>query len=249
MAVGYDNIDVEAATERDIWISNTPDVLTESTADLTMALILAACRRIVEADAYMREGKYEQWDPRLLRGVELGGKTLGIFGFGSIGQAVARRASAFGMNILFYNRSDRSEAGRRLNATQVRKAELLDRSDIISLHTAYHPELNGAFGEPEFAAMKNSAWFFNTARGPLMNEQALLNALKTGQIAGAGLDVYEHEPDFEAGLAELKNVVMLPHIGSATHETRDAMATLAAKNIIAVLDGGKPITPVNKVKG
>lgn len=247
MAVGYDNVDINAATAHKVWVTNTPGVLTDSTADLTLALILAICRRVVEADAFMRAGNYKAWDPRLLRGMELNNKTLGIFGFGRIGQAVAARARAFGMNIVYCNRSEKKEAAASLQARRVSKEQLLMEADVLSIHTPYAAELHHAFGEAEFAAMKKEAFFINTARGAIMDEGALLNALKTGEIAGAGLDVFEKEPLFVDGLAEQENVIMLPHIGSATFETRDAMATLAAENIVAVLNGKSPVTPVNRI--
>lgn len=245
MAVGHDNVDLEAARRRGVIVTNTPGVLTDSTADLAMALILAVTRRLVESDAFMRAGNYQQWDPRLLRGMELGGKKLGVFGFGRIGQAVARRARAFGMQILYTNRSKREDAAEDLAAERVSKEDLVRRADVISVHSAYAEALHHSFGEQEFSSMKKSAYFINTARGPLMDEAALLAALQKDEIAGAGLDVYEREPAFEAGLAELSNVVMLPHIGSATMETRDAMATLAAENIVSVLAGNSALTPVN----
>jgi glyoxylate reductase len=245
-AVGYENIDVEAAARRGIWVTNTPEVLTEATADLAMALILAVARRIVEADAFMRAGKYTSWQPKLLRGRSLSGKTLGVFGFGRIGQAVARRAGAFGMNIVYTDPTPRPDAERDLAAKRVQFDELLAVSDVLTIHSPYLPELRYVMNAEAFAAMKPTAIFINTARGALMDEKALVNALKTGGIAGAGLDVYEREPNFEPELAGMDNIVMLPHIGSATLETRDAMAELAARNVAAVLDGLEPLTPVNK---
>lgn len=247
MAVGYDNIDVDAATEQGIWLSNTPDVLTESTADLTLALILAVCRRVVESDHFMRAGEYQHWDPLLLRGMELHGKTIGIVGFGRIGQAVAHRASAFGMNILYTSRSRHDSQAEELKATYVPLKELLIQSDVVSLHTAYTSEQHHLIAADQISMMKKTAYLINTARGPLVNETDLISALQREEIAGAGLDVYEFEPEFKAGFAELTNVVMLPHIGSATFETRDAMASLAARNIIEVLSGRSPVTPINTI--
>ena len=245
-AVGYENVDVDAATKRGIWVTNTPEVLTDATADLAMTLILCATRRIVEADRYMRSGKYRAWDPRLLRGRQLTGKTLGVVGLGRIGRTVAQRAKAFGMKIVYTDPQAHTEAERELGAFRMGFRELLFASDVITLHAPYSPELHHLMDAEAFAAMKPTAYFINTARGRLMDERALLEALKSGEIAGAGLDVYENEPEFEHELAELDNVVLLPHIGSATHETRDAMAELAARNIVAVLEGRRPPTPVNE---
>lgn len=242
MAVGYENIDPEAAAERGVWVTNTPDVLTDATADIALSLILSVTRRIVESDKFMRAGKYHYWEPRMLRGTGLADKTLGIIGFGRIGKAVAHRARAFGMKIIFTD----PVADETNNAKRVELDELLGRSDIVSLHCPYSDDLFHLIDDGAFRKMKNSAYFINTARGKLMDEKALVNALKEGEIAGAGLDVYENEPAFQQELAGFDNVVMLPHIGSATHETRDAMASLAAKNIIEVLHGRDPLTPVNK---
>lgn len=247
-AVGYENIDVEAATRRGIWVTNTPDVLTDATADIAMSLILAVTRRIVEADAFMRQGKYQNWQPKLLRGRGITGKTLGIFGFGRIGQAVARRARTFGMNILYTDPEQRVELERELGAKRVDFGGLLTNSDVLTLHCPYLPELHQVMNAETFAQMKSSAFFINTARGKLMDEKALVDALQAGGIAGAGLDVYENEPAFEKELARMDNAVILPHIGSATFETRDAMAKLAAENVIAVLEGRMPPTPVNNPK-
>ena len=242
MAVGYENIDPDAAAERGVWVSNTPDVLTDATADIAMSLILSVTRRIVESDKFMRAGKYHYWEPRMLRGSGLADKTLGIIGFGRIGKAVAHRAKAFGMKILFTD----PVAEETSDAERVELDELLSRSDIVSLHCPYSDDLFHLIDAVAFRRMKKNSYFINTARGKLMDEKALVNALREEEIAGAGLDVYENEPAFEQELAGFDNVVMLPHIGSATHETRDAMATLAAKNIIEVLLGRDPLTPVNK---
>jgi len=246
-AVGYENVDVEAATARGIVVTNTPGVLTDATADLTMALMLAAARRIVEADRFMRTGKYEGWDPRLLRGMDLAGRTLGIFGFGRIGRAVARRAAAFGMEIIYTDTSASPEEAQQCGARRVEFDELLRESDVLTVHSPYLPALHQRFGAAEFAAMKPTALFLNTARGKLMDEAALAAALRDRQIAAAGLDVYEDEPAFRPELAAMDNVVLLPHIGSATWGTRDAMAELAARNVIEVLHTRPPLTPVNEV--
>lgn len=242
MAVGYENVDHAAAAQRGVWVSNTPDVLTDATADLTLAIILAITRRIVETDGYMRQGAFKQWEPMLWLGSGLQGKVLGIVGYGRIGRAVAARARAFGMSIVYHDPGV-SPAGddRGLDLD-----ELLATADIVSLHCPYKPELHHLIGARALSLMKPTAFFVNAARGKLHDEQALCTALKEGRIAGAALDVYENEPAFVAGLAELKNVVMVPHIGSATLETRNAMAALAANNILAVLGGGEPLTPVNK---
>jgi len=246
-AVGYENVDVEAATARGIVVTNTPGVLTDATADLTMALMLAAARRIVEADRFMRVGKYEGWDPRMLRGMDLAGRTLGIFGFGRIGRAVARRAAAFGMEIIYTDTAASPEAAQQCGARRVEFDELLRQSDVLTVHSPYLPELHQRFGAAEFAAMKPTALFLNTARGKLMDEAALAAALRARQIAAAGLDVYEDEPAFRPELAAMDNVVLLPHIGSATWGTRDAMAELAARNVIEVLHARPSLTPVNEV--
>ncbi len=246
-AVGYENVDVEAATARGIVVTNTPGVLTDATADLTMALMLAAARRIVEADRFMRAGRYEGWDPRMLRGMDLAGRTLGVFGFGRIGQAMARRAAAFGMRIIYTDTAASPEIEGELGARRVEFEELLRESDVLTVHSPYLPELHKRFGAAEFAAMKPGALFVNTARGKLMDEGALAAALKAKEIAAAGLDVYEDEPAFRPELAAMDNVVLLPHIGSATWGTRNAMAELAARNVIEVLEGRAALTAVNAV--
>lgn len=245
-AVGHENIDHQAAAERGVWVSNTPDVLTAATADIALALILGVTRRLVESDKFMRQGLYKQWEPNMLLGCGLDGKTLGIIGFGRIGKAVAARAKAFGMKIIFHDPSfsEESEGAKAVDFDQ-----LLTDSDIVTLHCPYKQEMHHLINAEAFRKMKTSAYFINTARGKLMDEEALYQALIKKEIAGAGLDVYENEPEFVQGLATLENVVMVPHIGSATQETRDAMAELAAKNIVEVLQGRPPITPVNRIKG
>ena len=248
MAVGYENVDVSAAADRGVWVTNTPDVLTDATADIAMSLILCVTRRILESDTFMRTGRYHHWDPRLLRGMGLAGKTLGIVGFGRIGRAVAKRARAFEMEIIFNDPGLKRDTSLPEDTRQVGMDELLETSDIVSLHCPYMPELYHLINNEALAKMKTTAYFINTARGKLMDEKALYHALKNGQIAGTGLDVYEDEPEFVTELADLDNVVMLPHIGSATFETRDAMAELAARNVIAFLGGNEPLTPVNKPK-
>lgn len=249
MAVGFENIDLRAAAERGVWVTNTPEVLTDATADIAMSLILAVTRRLLEADRLMRSRGYRGWDPRMLRGIGITGKTLGIIGFGRIGQAVARRARAFGMKIIYSDPEAKPEQAGETEAERVELEVLLQQSDVISLHTPYSAELHHLIDSDALGKMKKTAVFINTSRGKLMDERALCDALRSGRIAGAGLDVYENEPEFVRELASLDNVVLLPHIGSATYETRNAMAELAAKNLIAVLSGNKPLTPVNKPTG
>lgn len=245
-AVGYDNIDVNEATRRRIVVTNTPGVLTETTADLAWALIMAVARRIVEADKFTRAGKYEGWAPMLFLGQDVFGKTLGIIGMGRIGQTVARRAKGFNMKIL-YNDIKRipEETERELDATFVSLDELLENSDFVSLHTFLSPETHHLINEDRLKKMKKTAYLINTSRGPVVDESALVKALKEGWIAGAGLDVYEFEPKLVSGLAECENAVILPHIASASVETRTKMATMAAENLLAVLANKRPPNPVN----
>jgi glyoxylate reductase len=249
-AVGYDNIDVAAAARRDVIVTNTPGVLTDATADFAFTLILAVARRIVEADRFVREGKFGGWMMMDFLGGDLTDRTLGIAGFGRIGQAVARRGRGFGMRIVFTDEQpvDRSLL-EELDAIAVDKDELLRSSDVLSLHVPLLPHTRHYIGEAELQAMKRTAYLINTARGPVVDEAALVRALRDGHIAGAGLDVFEREPHLEAGLAELNNVVLAPHIASATVETRTKMAIMAAENAIAVVEGRDAINPVhNAVK-
>ncbi len=252
VAVGYDNIDVVAATERGILVTNTPDVLTETTADLAFALLLAIARRIVEADAFMRAGKLKSFElfPSLM-GVDVFGKTLGIVGMGRIGTAVARRgALGFGMNILYTTNSPKPEAEAELGATKVDFATLLKESDFISINAPMTPETHHLFTIKELRQMKPTACLINTARGPLIKEDDLVQALREGIIRGAALDVFEHEPLMADGLADLRqNLIVAPHVGSATVETRQKMAMLATENVVAFLSGKRPLTPVNEVSG
>jgi glyoxylate reductase len=234
MAVGYDNIDVGAATGRGIAIGNTPNVLTEATADLTFALILAVARRIVEAERFVRDGRWQTWDPGGLLGLELHGARLGIVGYGKIGQAVARRAHAFGMDIVFASRSPVETS----IARQVELSELLQTSDIVTLHVPLLPETERMIGEQQLRAMKPTAFFINTARGAIVDQPALVRALNEGWIAGAGLDVAAAEPiPPDDLLLGAPNCVVLPHIGSATLATRSRMAAMAVDNCIAGLRG------------
>ena len=244
-AVGFNNIDVGAATARKLPVTNTPGVLTETSADLAFALILSSARRIVEGDVMNRAGQFKGWGPMMLLGYDVYGKTLGIVGMGRIGAAVARRAQGFNMNILFYNRSPKPEVETLLNARQVSLDEVLDQSDFVSLHVALNDETTHLIGEPELNKMKPTAFLINTARGPVVDEEALVVALRENRIAGAGLDVYEREPIMADGLAELENAVLLPHIASATIETRTKMAMLAVENAIAIFENRRPLHIVN----
>ncbi|MBI4888929.1 MAG: D-glycerate dehydrogenase [Acidobacteria bacterium] len=234
VGVGYNNIDVAAARARGIVVTNTPDILTDATADFTMALMLAVTRRLGEGERMIRRGDWHGWALDQLLGMQLGGRQLGIIGFGRIGRAVAARAAAFGMTIAHTSRRD---AGIPLD-------RLLSTSDVVSLHVPLTPETRHLIGQPELARMKRTAYLINTTRGPVIDEAALAWALKNRLIAGAALDVYEREPEVHADLMGLEQVVLAPHLGSATTETRTAMADLAARNVIAVLTGEPPLTPV-----
>jgi glyoxylate reductase len=246
VAVGYDNIDVPACTQRGIVATNTPGVLTEATADIALGLILTVTRRLGEGERLIRSGQAWKWGMFFLLGSSLQGKTLGVVGMGGIGQATARRAKAFGMEIVYQSRSEIDPAiAADLGARRVDLDELLAISDIVSLHCPYGPATHHLIGAQQLAAMKNSAYLVNTARGPIVDEAALATALREGQIAGAGLDVFENEPNVHPGLLELENVVLVPHLGSATVETRTAMAMLAADNALALLSGEQPATPIN----
>lgn len=245
-AVGYDNIDVEAAARRGVVVTNTPDVLDEATADLAMTLILAASRRVVEADRFVRAGSSWIWDPRLFLGLDVSaGATLGIVGLGRIGLAVARRAQAFGMRLLATRISDavRADAD-SLGVTEVSLPTLLSSSDVVTLHCPLTPSTHHLIGATELDAMPSHAVLVNTARGPVVDEAALAAALEQGTIGAAALDVFEHEPRIHPRLLELDNVIAVPHIASAGRATRDAMATLAVRNVAAVLAGEGPLTPV-----
>lgn len=247
VAVGYDNIDVPACTERGITATNTPGVLTEATADIAFGLILMATRRLGEGERLIRAGQPWKWGMFFLLGSSLQGKTLGIVGMGGIGQATARRAKAFGMEIVYQSRSEIDpQIAAELGARRVELDELLAISDVVSLHCPYGPNTHHLIGAEQLAGMKDTAYLVNTARGPIIDEAALALALREGQIAGAGLDVFEQEPKVHPWLLELDNVTLVPHLGSATVETRTAMAVLAANNTIAVLSGEQPPTPINR---
>jgi glyoxylate reductase len=244
--VGYNNIDVTAATRRGIPVSNTPGVLTDATAELAFALILAISRRLVEGDRMTREGRFRCWAPMLFLGREVTGKTLGIIGMGKIGKALAQRAKCFKMPILYHNRSRMSKSEEKeLMATYVDMKTLLSQSDFISLHVPLTDQTRHLIGSRELSLMKPTAYLINTSRGPVVDEQALLETLRKGRIGGAGLDVYENEPALTPGLAELENVILLPHVGSGTLETRYRMASMAVKNLITGLRGEVPPNLVN----
>ncbi|WP_346053616.1 D-glycerate dehydrogenase [Amycolatopsis dongchuanensis] len=233
VAVGYDNIDVPALVERGVVVTNTPDVLTDATADLTFGLLLALTRRIAEGDRLLRARKPWSFHLGFMLGSGLQGKTLGIIGPGQIGKAVARRAEAFGMRVVYSGRSQPKE-------------DLLRVADVVSLHCPLTPETRHLIDAKALSAMKHTAFLINTTRGPVVDESALADALLANEIAGAGLDVFEREPEVEPRLLELDNVVLTPHLGSATVETRTEMALLAARNVAAVLNGEEPVNPVRR---
>lgn len=243
---GYNNIDVTAATRRGIPVTNTPDVLTETTAELAVALMLAISRRVVETDRIMRGGKYPGWGPLMYLGHGISGNTLGIIGMGRIGTRVAEIAHhGFGMRVLYYTKRKEREVELSMGAKKVSLHTLLRQSDVISLHVPLVPETKHLISTNELAMMKRTAYLINTSRGPVIDEVALTKALQKGVIAGAGLDVYENEPAMTPGLAKLDNTVLLPHVGSATIETRTAMGMVVANNVIAFIKGRPLLTCVN----
>jgi len=237
-AVGYDNVDVAACTTRRVWVCNTPDVLTDATADLTFALVLAMARRVREGERIVREGRWKYWAPTMLLGLELRGALLGIIGYGRIGKAVAERARGFGMEVIW-------SGGRA--AGSVPLDDLLARSDVVSIHCPLTPATRHLIGAPQLSRMKRTALLVNTARGPIVDEAALHAALEAGTIGGAGLDVFEDEPRVHPGLPGRDDVVLVPHIGSATGATRARMAELALTDAARVLRGERPLHPVNEV--
>lgn len=246
VAVGYNNIDLDEATRRGVAVTNTPGVLTDTTADFAWTLLMASARRLVEGDRFLRAGRFHGWGPLMMVGQDVYGKTLGIIGFGRIGRALAKRATGFDMTVLYYDRNPADpDTNKMLNARSISMDELLAQSDYVSLHTDYNPETHHLIGKAELEKMKPTAYLINTARGAIVDEAALVEALKTGQIAGAGLDVFEKEPEIHPGLLELENAVLAPHIASASLDTRTAMATMAADNIIAMLTGKRPPNLLN----
>jgi lactate dehydrogenase-like 2-hydroxyacid dehydrogenase len=246
VAVGYNNIDVKAATRRGVMVCNTPGVLDDTTADFTWTLLLATARRVVEADKFLRTGKWKGWGLMQFTGYDVHHKTLGIIGLGRIGKGVARRAKGFDMRVIYTDVQRADETTEREHGVMfVDKRTLLRESDFVSLHVPLSPETRHYLSEPEFALMKKTAVLVNAARGPIVDEKALVKALKDGRIGGAGLDVYEREPKCERALLSLKQVVLAPHIASASIETRTKMAMMAAQNCIAGLSGQRPPHLVN----
>ena len=243
-AVGFNNIDLESAQKRGIVVTNTPDVLTAATADLTWALIMAVSKRIVEADRFVREGRFTGWQPQLMLGGDVTGKTVGIIGAGRIGRAVARRAAGFDMKVRYVSLHRKREWEEETGALYGSLDDVLTKSDFISLHCPLNDSTYHLLNARRIAQIRPGAYLINTARGALVDEQAMIHALQTGQLAGAGLDVYEFEPEIPRELKQLDNVVLLPHIGSATTQTRDEMARICAQNVIAVLEGKPALTPV-----
>ncbi|MFH0730296.1 MAG: D-glycerate dehydrogenase [Pseudomonadota bacterium] len=248
VAVGFNNIDVEACSRAGVMVTNTPGVLDDSTADFTWALILATARRVVESDAHLRAGQWKGWHLKQFLGIDVHHATLGILGFGRIGRKVARRALGFDMKVLYHStRPAASDIEQSCNATFVRREALFAEADILSLHVPYSPATHHLIGGPELAMMKPGAILINAARGGVVDDAALVAALKSGRPAGAGLDVFENEPALHPALVEMKNVVLTPHIASSSAATRHAMAMLAARNLVAALTTGKPPNLLNPV--
>jgi glyoxylate reductase len=245
VAVGYNNLDVSTINARGAIATNTPGVLTDATADIAMSLILMSTRRLGEGERLIRSGEPWQWGMFMMLGTSIQGRRLGIIGMGAIGAATARRAKAFGMEIAYSNRREiHPDLAAELGAIRLSMDELLSTSDIVSIHCPYSPETHHLMGAAQFAMMRQDAFLINTARGPIVDEAALVAALEAGQLEGAGLDVFENEPQVHPGLLTRNDVVLIPHLGSATVETRTAMATLAARNTLAVLRGEPAITPI-----
>ncbi len=244
-AVGYNNIDVAEAKKRNIIVTNTPGVLTEAVAEHTIAFLFAIAERIVEADRFTRAGKYKAWGPKMLLGADIQGKTLGIIGLGRIGSAVAQRMQdGFDVKIIYHDLKRNEELEEKFGMEYRELDDLLKESDFVSLHTALTDETRHLINAEKLALMKPSAYLINTARGPIVDEAALVEVLKEKKIAGAALDVFENEPELAPGLVDLDNVVLTPHIASATEGTRNKMSEIAANNVIAVLDGKEPLNPV-----
>jgi glyoxylate reductase len=245
-AVGFNNIDVAEATKRGILVTNTPGVLTETTADLAWSLLMSSARRIVEGDKFLRAGKFRGWEPMLLLGTDVHGSTLGLIGFGRIGQSMARRAKGFNMKVIYY---DRERVSQRLeeefNASYRQLYDLLQESDFVSIHAPLTEETFHLIEEKELKMMKKESYLINTARGPIVDEKALAKALRQKWIRGAALDVFENEPAVEPELLDLDNVVIVPHIGSASYQTRTKMAIMAAQNLVSALKGERPAYLVN----
>lgn len=244
-AVGYNNIDIKAATKRGIPVSNTPGVLTDATSDMAWALLFSVARRIVEADKFTRAGKFKGWGPMLMHGQDVTNKTLGVVGAGRIGTAFALKSKGFNMNVLYVDEKKNETLEKEVNAKKVTFDELIKKSDFISLHVPLIPSTHHLIGEKELEMMKKNAVLINTSRGPVVDEQALVFALKEKQIFGAGLDVYEHEPEIAKELKKLDNAIIQPHSASATIETRTKMAVMAAENMVAGLKGKVPNNCVN----
>ncbi len=244
-AVGFNNVDIPAATQRGMMVTNTPDVLTDATADLAWTLLFSVARRVVEADAYLRAGKYLGWGPMLLLGQDITGRTIGVIGTGRIGGAVARKARGYEMKILYNDVNRNPEFEGETGATYVDKETLLKESDFISVHVPLMPSTHHLISTEEFKLMKSTAILINTSRGPVVNEKALVHALQTRQIWGAGLDVFENEPVIEPGLTDCLNAVLLPHVASATIDTRTNMGLIAVRNILAAMNGEVPPTLIN----
>ncbi len=243
-AVGFNNMDVDAAKERGVYLSNTPDVLSDTTAETAWSLLFAVSRRVVEADHYLRSGQWNSFSAKLLLGQDVYGKTLGIIGAGRIGHRFAEKSRGYHMPIVYFNRERDLDFEKRFNATYAPLEDLLGRADVVSLHVPLTEETHHLIGEKELGLMKKNAILINTSRGPVVDEKALVDALEGGTIWGAGLDVYENEPHVTPDLLTMKNVVLLPHIGSATVETRSRMSDMAARNVLLVLEGKKPANPV-----
>lgn len=243
-AVGYNNIDVNYAKSKGIVVTNTPDILTDATADLAVTLLLAAARRVIEGDNMMRQNKFEGWKPQLLTGVDVRNKTVGILGTGRIGTAFAKRMSGFDSKILYYNKTNNEQIEKSFGGKKVSLNVLLKQADFISIHLPLTPDTYHLLNKEKLQMLKSTAVVINTARGEIIDERELIKLLKGRKIFAAGFDVYENEPAVNSELFKLDNVVLLPHVGSATIETRSKMAELAAKNVIAVLKNKKPLTAV-----